>query len=561
MESPDPSAQASEDYREAFELLAKMTQSFATAMDVKTTLDAALASMTELLEADEGSLWLVEPESGEVVCAASVGLHPIDGLRLPPGQGIVGRSVRECACQKVLDVAEDPHFSSLADERSGVVTRSLICSPMAFGDEVLGAVEMVNKRSGDGCFSERDAHLLKVLAYSAGLGIANTRLASAKAENERVRHEMELAAEIQRGLLPEARPSPFPVYGINIPARTVSGDFFDIELLERGRIAFCLGDVSGKGMNAALLMAKTASLYRCLVKSIEKPGELLEQLNAEIFETSTRGMFVTMAAGVYDPATGIASIANAGHEPPLHATVCGQFATIAAEAPPLGILEDCDFLQVDLPLEGGSLILCSDGVTEALLDDGSYLGSDGLQNLARRFSDLPLAERIEAIARETGKLRLRDDLTLLGVSDAERLIESDPAMRLCFPASADQLSAVRKAVGECAGAIGFAGEAACDVVAAVDEACQNIIRHAYGEEGMGEIELEIDRDGDHLVILLRDFAPPIDPSRVKPRELSDLRPGGLGTFLMKELMDSVEFIEPAPGCGNLLRMTKRIPGE
>ncbi len=551
-----------DEFRDAFALLAEMTQRFADTMDLDMTLSLALDSMRDLVDAEEGSLWMFDRETDEIECVASVGAHPIDGLRLPVGQGIVGKSVRERACQRVFDTSKDPKFSSLADEKSGSVTRSLICSPMTFSDEVIGAVEMINKRSGDGCFEESDAHLLRVLASSAGLAIANARLSAAKVENERVRREMELAAEIQRSLLPAARPHPFPIYGINKPALTVSGDFFDIQTMPSGRIAFCLGDVSGKGMNAALLMAKTASLYRCLAKTIERPGELLCRLNAEVYETATRGMFVTMAAGLYCPDSGTVCIANAGHEPPLHANRNGRFTAAPAEAPPLGILADCEFPEQEIALEGGTLYLCSDGLTEAIGGDGENFGSAGLERLAARFCAVPVDERIENIVAQVGQLRLRDDLTLLGVSDEVRHAAARARiLERRFPAEAGQLAAVRRDVEECALACGATQDAACDVVRAVDEACQNIIRHAYGEEAGGDIVLEIEFSSGALNISLKDFAPRIDPSRVKPRDLDDVRPGGLGTHLIQEIMDSVEFVEPPPDCGNLLRMIKRIDEE
>ena len=182
----------------------------------------------------------------------------------------------------MLDVAKDPHFSQTMDAQSGFVTRSILCAPMRLSDRAIGAIEVINRRGGDGRFAESDAHLLQVLASSAALAIANARMAESLVEHERVRRELELAAEIQRTLLPSPRPDPFPVCGVNIPARTVSGDFYDIVPLEGSRIAFCLGDVAGKGMNAALLMAKTASLYRCLAKTTESPGALLAALDREI---------------------------------------------------------------------------------------------------------------------------------------------------------------------------------------------------------------------------------------------------------------------------------------
>jgi sigma-B regulation protein RsbU (phosphoserine phosphatase) len=349
-----------------------------------------------------------------------VGPNPISGLRLPLSEGIVGKSVRENACQTVFDVSQDENFSQKMDQESGFVTRSILCAPMRFSDQVIGTVELINKSDAVGHFTEADAHLLQVLASSAGLAVSNARLAAAQVENERVRRELELAAEIQRGLLPVPGAADFPIHGMNQPARTVSGDFFDILPLAGGRLAFCLGDVSGKGMNAALLMAKTASLYRCLARDTESPGALLARLNDEVCETATRGMFVTMAAGLYEPDSGIVRLSNAGHEPALFHATDGRFADVPADAPPLGILPGTEFPENDLDLTGGSLYLCSDGLTEAKRPDGSQLGREGLQELVVRFAGKPLAERIDAIARMTGELELRDDLTLLGVSDEKR---------------------------------------------------------------------------------------------------------------------------------------------
>jgi sigma-B regulation protein RsbU (phosphoserine phosphatase) len=122
--------------------------------------------------------------------------------------------------------------------------------------------------------------------------------------------ELQLAREIQQSLLPKENTTRFPICGVNVSARHLSGDFYDYFVLPDGRIYFNLGDVSGKGMNAALLMAKTSSLFRCLGKKICNPGDLLAMINNEICETSVRGMFVTMIAGIYDPACCLTAMAR-----------------------------------------------------------------------------------------------------------------------------------------------------------------------------------------------------------------------------------------------------------
>ena len=122
----------------------------------------------------------------------------------------------------------------------------------------------------------------------------------------------------------------------------------------------------------------------------------------------------------------------------------------------------------------------------------------------------------------------------------------------------DQLAKMRAAVRECVEASGCSKTPTADIVLAIDEACQNIIRHAYKQDPNGVIELEIRREGRDLVFSLLDSAPQIDPSQVKPRDLDDIRPGGLGTHFIQKVMDRADFVPRSPGTGNLLRMVKQI---
>ena len=251
----------------SLELLADMGRDFATSLDLEGTLRRALVRITDYLDASGGALFLLDEDGAILRCEACVGESEITGLTLKSDQGIVGRSVRTNAGEVVRNARDDPAFDSSVDAETGVITRSILCAPLSVKDERIGAIELINKRtregSGDGLFDEADLNLLEILSSSAALAILNARMAAALVEQERMRRELELAAEIQRNLLPDPPGDDFPVLGINIPARTVSGDFYDYFPLDDGRIAFCLGDVSGKGMNAALLMAKTASLFRC----------------------------------------------------------------------------------------------------------------------------------------------------------------------------------------------------------------------------------------------------------------------------------------------------------
>ena len=558
------------------ELLSDMGQDFATSLDIDETLRHGLQRIADYVGAEGGALFLLD-ESGEMLeCTACVGPTEIVGLKLGSSEGIVGRSVQENTGEIVRDVSKDPNFKTEVDAESGFTTRSILCAPLSVKDERIGAIELVNKTSGDGLFDDNDLFFLQSLASSAALAILNARMAEALVEQERVKRELELAAEIQRSLLPDEKGEEYPVHGVNCPARTVSGDFSDSFPLPDGRIYFNLGDVSGKGMNAALLMAKTASLFRCLGKTIHDPGRLLSLINDEICETVTRGMFVTMLGGIYDPKKGTVKLANAGHEPPLYHARDGSFTPLPAEAPPLGIsplLTAGGGIPVtELGLDGGSLYVFTDGVTEGYLEDGSEFGADGLMTLLTDMASAAAPERLAEVKRRINRenVALRDDLTLLVVDDGVSMdgreqmageadmSDDETILHLQFPSHPDRLKLVRSAVFDTSIHSGCSDPIARDIVIAVDEACQNIIRHAYKGSPDGEVVLDICREGANLVLNLRDYADKVDVSKIKPRDLDDIRPGGLGTHFIREVMDEVTFLDPPEGEGNLLRMVKQI---
>lgn len=576
---------------EQLDLLAQMSRDFAASHHIETTMAKALARIARLVNAEGGALFLLDSESENLVCHASYGPVDIMGLSIAASQGIVGRSVAGNVSEMVRDVSKDDGFQSSVDKLSGFTTKSILCAPMVVcgvADETLriGAVELVNKADGEGLFSEDDLRFLEVLAASAALAIHNSRMAEQLADKEVMRRELERAAEIQRGLLPLPGDGSFPISGINCPARVVSGDFFDHFVLYDGRIAFTLADVSGKGMNAALLMAKSASLFRCLGKEDLRPGRLLQRINAEICETSMRGMFVTMVAGVYDPITGRVVMANAGHEPPVLHKTDGTFQDFPAASPPVGIPIELTgggpVAEEVLHLQGGSLYIFTDGVTEGYVLGKEELGAGGLKKMITDSLNEGLSgpERLDRVAARLTQSDqpLRDDVTIMVIDDAANALLRDrqvdiPSVedrkqdkpiegslcKLNLPARAQSLILIRRSVEASANLSGFSKEQTQDIVLAVDEACQNVVRHAYKDTLDGDLGVEIRRENGDYRILIRDFAPQVDESQIKSRDLDDVRPGGLGVYFIREVMDAMDYLPPPDGQGNLLRLKKAIP--
>jgi len=553
------------------ELLSKMSGHLAVTLNLDETIQKALDLIVKFVQSEGGALFLLEEKYATLVCKASAGPVDIRGIRVKSGEGIVGQCVTENTSRIVRDAQQDINFAHSVDEATGFQTRSILCAPMIVNGQKLGAIELVNKNTTDGLFSETDLLMLQTLAAAAALAIHNAHMAEELVEQERFSRELELATEMQRSLLPVTPTDTFPVAGINLPANEMSGDFYDFFELEDGRIYFSLGDVSGKGMDAALLMSKTASLFRCLGKTIHEPNVLLATINRELCETAIHGMFVTMVCGLLDPKTGNVELANAGHEPPLIHTRDDTYISLPASAPPLGIMSlyagGNGIREETFNLDGGTLYIFTDGVTEGCLEDGSRLEQSGFQEIIRERNDLPIAARINSVVSilsDTGRKR-HDDITLLAVEDPrpefqQHVANDRPEMlaRYTFPARADALQSVREVVNDACDACGCVPQDTTDILIAVGEACQNVVRHAYRGLGEGDATLEIYCEDGILEFRLQDSARPVDQEKIKPKWPEELGPGGLGICLIHDIMDKVEYLPMPEGQGNLLHMVKFI---
>ncbi len=555
------------------DLIAELIEEFARSEDLRVSLASALRRIADVMDADAAGLFQLEGDFGDadarIVCRACVGPIDVIGLDLSAHAGIPGRVLKRNKTELVADARNDPDF--IAPQTIGIDydIRSLICAPLSHRDERYGVVELINPRAPGALFTTRDAEALGALAAAAAFAIRNARLTRELLEQTLLKQELELAAAVQRNLLPAAPDVSAPIQGLNIPARGVSGDFYDILPLPDGRTAFALADVSGKGMNAALIMVKAATLFRSFGKRIHEPGLLLSRIEGELAETLAFGMFVTMVVGVYDPRSHQVKLANAGHLPPLWRDAAGGFHEFPAADPPLGIrgkLERNRYHERSFSIAGGSLYLYTDGATEARDANGAMLGADGLQRLIDRHAAAAPGARLRAIAEAVGT-DVRDDLTLLVVEDTDAAGQVPPRRRRrsaahlvaqTIPAQVGQLKIVRRLVQAAAREAGAGVAWAQELVLAVDEACQNIIRHGYRDNVDGRIEFTIRRRGRQLEVELVDYAPKAEASACRGRRLDEVKPGGLGTHFMHALTDHVQFRPPPQGAGNRLVLTKRL---
>jgi phosphoserine phosphatase RsbU/P len=554
------------------ELIAELIEAFARSDDLQQSLSLALHRIAAEMNAEAAGLFELEGDFDDVgatlVCRACVGPVDVLGLEIPAHAGIAGRALKRNKTELLADTARDLDYIAPSVIGIDYDIRSMICAPLSYRGERYGVVQLFNPQRAEARFASCDAEVLSVLASAAGFAISNARLTRDLLEQTRLKQELELAAAVQRNLLPQLAEDG-AIQGLNLPARGVSGDFYDVMPLPDGRTMFALADVSGKGMNAALIMVKAATLFRSFGKRVHEPGVLLARIEAELCETLAFGMFVTMVVGVYDPRQHSVCLANAGHLPSLWRDAEGGYHEFPASDPPLGVLRRAArnrYCENRFSIAGGSLYLYTDGATEARMAGGVMYGVEGLQHLIDANAAATPAHRLHAIA-ETLRSGLRDDLTLLVIEDRamaqpcrqrHRRWSAARLVAQTIPAQAGQLKIVRRLVDAAGRAAGASAEWSGELALAVDEACQNIIRHGYQNCPDGRIELSIRQRRDALEVELIDYAPKIGAEACKGRPLEQLRPGGLGMHFIRGLTDDVQFRAAPAGAGNRLVLVKKL---
>lgn len=258
------------------------------------------------------------------------------------------------------------------------------------------------------------------LALLISLFLVNLLMLLEVADRLSLKGELEVAREIQLAMLPKGtyRMGDIEICGMTRPANTVGGDFYDVLPLTDGRIIVTLGDVAGKGSPAALLMALLLAVLRTLVDEDLEPPSLVERLNAQICRHSPSSRFITLFYAVYTPSSGMLTYVNAGQNPPFVRRLDGRYERLGSTGVALGMFEHSTFASVETILAPGeTLVMYSDGITEAEDPAGNPFEEGGLESVMERYADrepseigLQVLKAVESHARAS---RFIDDLTIL----------------------------------------------------------------------------------------------------------------------------------------------------
>jgi sigma-B regulation protein RsbU (phosphoserine phosphatase) len=376
-----------------------------------------LSLVRQELKVDRGTLYFVDDRTREIWAniAPEAG---IDEIRLPIGKGLAGW-VAETGEHVILDDAQsDPRFDPSHDRRSGFVTRAVLCVPIKNRvGRVVGVLQLLNKKDAD--FGREDLEFLASVSDHMAIAIENATVHIQLLVKERMERELSLGREIQSQLLP---PVPLGVPGTELAATTracfeVGGDYFDFIALPSGELGLVIGDVSGKGVGAAIVTSSVQAALRAAAQMECDLGRLMALLNGLLLDM-TRGLkYVTLFFGCYSPLTGRLRYVNAGHNAPL--LFSGPVAErLGATGRPIGLLRDSVFREESRELGVGAvLLLYTDGLSEATNPDEEEFGADRLRDVARHALAAPTSripdELMDAVSRFEAGAAQADDKTVV----------------------------------------------------------------------------------------------------------------------------------------------------
>jgi sigma-B regulation protein RsbU (phosphoserine phosphatase) len=402
------------------EQISRVIFTYATRIGAARETDAVLrlnADMArDLVGADRCSIWLIDDKNQQLWTKVA---HGMPEIRIPLGQGIAGACITGNETIVVNDTSRDARFLKI-DAKGGYETTSVLAMPLNGSDgKVIGALQALNKPGG---FSQEDVDLLGLAAaYSASA--LESQWLRAEAEAARlVLRELEIARTVQERLFPQDPPK---LAGLDYaatcrPAKTVGGDYYDFIGMPDEGLFFTLGDISGKGIAAAVLMASIqASIRSQVLTPPESFSELMGKFNRAVYSFSMQQKYSTLFCGMLDGATRRFRYANAGQASPmLLRAATGEIERLTRGGPPVGLLTFSMYEDGETVLQPGDTMLCySDGISEATNEKGEMWDEETVEQILKGSKDLPareLIERLIAAADEfAGAAEQADDMTVV----------------------------------------------------------------------------------------------------------------------------------------------------
>lgn len=394
------------------------------------------------------------------------------------------------------------------------------------------------------------------------------QLKDSTAQNERMEQDLNIASQIQTSMLPKQFPCPpevpeLSMYAYMKPTREIGGDLYDF-FIRAGHLHFITGDVSGKGIPAAMIMAVINSMFRALQHRDMGPERSVKALNNMLIERSTSDMFATLIVGDLNLATGDLSLCNAGHNPPILMQNGGQQYVQLKRNIPIGVFQNYHYQSDHLKMAPDArLLLYTDGVTEAYNSEDCMYGEDRLMATSMKNMRNDIESFVKSIISDlstfTGDTPQSDDMTMMMIE--YHGTQNVVALELHFTNDIQEVGRISDIIEQVCEQLNVDCAICASLQLAVEEAVVNVINYAY-ENGRANIDnlLKITSDGTTITFTLSDSGRPFDPTKAKMPDttlaIEERGVGGLGILLVHKIMDEVKY--QRLNNRNILTMTKKI---
>ena len=385
-------------------------------------LPIIVGKTTAVMRAERSSLFLYDKVKSTLTGLVAEGLQAGEEIVISAGKGIAGRVVRTGITANVDNPSIDPDFDDSFDKKSGFKTRAILAVPIPDSKGgVLGVLQALNPTDNHP-FDDDDVAMLNALAVQAQIAIERERLNQSANERRKLEEALRFAQSIQMGMLPQNFPDPkstgVELYAKLIPAKLVGGDFYDFFWIDADHIGLVMADVSGKGIPAALLMAKAMTLIRAYLGAESDPAEALRRSNDELAHDNDAAMFVTAFAAIYNRRNGELRYSNAGHNEPYVIRKQSLITLDQALMVPLGAQEGMEFVNASITLKFSDVLyLYTDGISEAMDPDFNEYGDNTLREflVQHAFHPMPALTNacIESVRTHAKGADQSDDITVM----------------------------------------------------------------------------------------------------------------------------------------------------
>jgi len=397
-------------------VLNDLASAIGASLDSQHIIDTIIQRSVRALRAEQGVVMLLDGEQGsDMRTLVRVGPSVESGHALHVQEAILGWMILNRRPLLLNSPRSDERFSGVRWDDS---VRSVLCVPLLAKSELTGVLALFNRRGTNG-FGESDQRLLSIVAAQSAQIIENARLYEEEQSLRHMQEELRLAKEIQCRLLPDGAPTVngYEVAGRSRPVEAVGGDYYDLIEAERG-LTVCLGDVSGKGLSAALLMANLQASVRTHTSLALTPADSLKNANRLLWGSTEAHKFATLFLAELEPSSGTLTYSNAGHDPPVLISDGGRPTELSVGGLVLGFLEETRFEEGRIDMSPGDvLVIYSDGVTDALNPNGRAFGRARLVSTveqARERSAEAIGDALVAAVEEHADgAEQTDDITLV----------------------------------------------------------------------------------------------------------------------------------------------------